>query len=124
MVRTARINPGRRGHLEAGTRDPQRPRHRQVGQSLIGRDHVHDVGDDAETRAHVHNGGADGGPQVRIEDQADGVRFAADGKRQDIQFRFVRGDRLADLEHVRTEHLVTRSVEVVGVILHKADAAL
>ncbi len=64
------------------------------------------------------------GPVFDVEDQADGISLAANRKRQDFQLGLVRGNRFANLKHVRAEDFVTAGAEMVGVIFHEADAAL
>ena len=58
-----------------------------------------------------------------VEHEPDGVRAAADRQRMDLAGRAARGDRRADLEHVRPEHLRDRIAEVVRVVLHERRPA-
>jgi len=41
----------------------------------------------------------------------------------DLQLGFADRDRFTDLQHVRAQHFVTRCAEMIGVVLHKTDAA-
>ena len=63
------------------------------------------------------------GPGGRVEDEPDGVVSAADRQRVDLARRAAAGDRRADLEHVRAQHLGHGIAEVVGVVLHERRAA-
>ena len=63
------------------------------------------------------------GPGAGGEDQPHRIVLAADRQRVDLARRLPAGDRRADLEHVRAEHLRPVGRQVVRVVLHERRAA-
>ena len=63
------------------------------------------------------------GPGAAVKTSRTGSCLAADRERVDLARRPFRGDRGADLEHVRAEHLRAGRRQVVGVVLHERRAA-
>src|ERR1700761_5610830 len=81
------------------------------------------VDDEAEAIAHVDDGCVDGGTCGGVEDETNGVGFAAYAEGMDLAGHGAIGDRFTDLEHMGAEdHLVTR-FEMIGIIFHERIAA-
>ena len=123
VVGAAGVDPGRGRDLEARARHPDRARRGQLRQRRVRGHHVDRVDDEAEAVAEVDERGVEGGALRHVEDEARRVGLAADPERVDLERGLPLGDRGADLEHVRPEHLRALRVEVVGVVLHEGRAA-
>src|SRR5699024_4910313 len=120
---TCREPAGRRGR-EVRRRLPDGTGHRQIGQRLVRLDDLDDIGREAEPVADVGQGQDHGITRIGVEDETDRVLAVADAERMDLQSGPTRGQRGADLEHMRTEDLLRALFEVVAVVLHQAGAAV
>jgi hypothetical protein len=87
------------GSPEIRLRLPHGARHGEPRQRLAG-DDVDGVGNDPESVAQVDQRCHEGGPRPGVEDEADGIRLAADRQLMDLAPGLARGNRRANLEHV------------------------
>src|SRR5271165_4185397 len=122
VMRAAREDPGGAGRLEVGFAFPNRAGDRKFRQRWMAdrRDLVHEQ---AEPGAEIDQAGVERRPCGRVEDESHRILLAADRQRVNLERRPGRGDRRADLEHVRAEHLMAIWREVVGVVLHERGPA-
>src|SRR5271157_3597763 len=124
VVGPAGVDPRGGGHLQAGTRNPERPRDRQFWQGRIRGHDVHLVHDHAEPCTHVDDRGVERGSFRGVEHQPCGILLASDAQGVHLQACLPVRQRRADLEHVSTEHLLALRIKVVRVIFHERGAAL
>ena len=82
------------------------------------------VDDQTEAIAKIDERSVEGSTRRRVEDESHRIFLAADAERMNLQLWLAGGDGLANLQHVRAEHLVPFRREVVGVVLHEGGAAL